>query len=623
MRAACRAMRSAADGLTERQRRALESICATFCPDGPSPRALGISDTLLELTPPSDRTALLTLLSVWDLGGRFSRRPRARREAILRAWRDSPIAARRRVFNGLRRGSLIPYYARAEPTLYVDPKPPRLTPLQIECDVELDCDVCVVGSGAGGGVAAGVLAQAGLDVVVLEAGPHLEDTDFRLSELAAYQRVYLGAAALTTQDGGIGLLAGSCVGGTTTINYTTSFRTPADVRADWGEPFTSADYDASLDAVCERIGVNSDEGKPSKRDDVMARGLEQLGWHVAEMPRNVRGCEQGVVCGRCGFGCPIGAKQSTLVTWLVDAQQAGARIAIGTRARRVRVSCGSANAVEAASNGHSVLVRARAIVLAAGALHTPVLLRASGLSNPNIGRHLHLHPTTGVSGVFDDEIRPWEGTMQALYSDQHRDLDGAGYGLKYETAAVHPGVLVAFAPWESAREHAQLMAQLPWISGIGLLLRDRGEGEVRATRTGDPRVRYALTAGDLRHVRIGLDGAARILEAAGARRVFSSHSRLVAYEPSPGARERFLEQADGVGYAPGRCSFYAFHLMGSARLGSSPSNAATNSDGETWETRNLYVMDGSSFPSASGVNPMVTIEAIAHLNATKLAATLT
>ena len=128
MRAACRAMRSAADGLTERQRRALESICATFCPDGPSPRALGISDTLLELTPPSDRTALLRLLSVWDLGGRFSRRPRARREAILRAWRDSPIAARRRVFNGLRRGSLIPYYARAEPTLYVDPKPPRLTP---------------------------------------------------------------------------------------------------------------------------------------------------------------------------------------------------------------------------------------------------------------------------------------------------------------------------------------------------------------------------------------------------------------------------------------------------------------------------------------------------------------
>jgi choline dehydrogenase-like flavoprotein len=432
----------------------------------------------------------------------------------------------------------------------------------------------------------------------------------------------LGSAALTTTDGGVGLLAGCCVGGTTTINYTTSFRTPDDVCAEWGDPFTSAEYDASLDAVCERLGVNSDEGKPSKRDEAMARGLERLGWHVAEMPRNVRGCEQGVVCGRCGFGCPIGAKQSTLVTWLVDAQANGARIIANTRAKRAQIGESAAQTVEATSNGHSVLVRGRAVVLAAGALHTPVLLRASGLSNQNIGRHLHLHPTTGVSGVFDEEIRPWEGTMQALYSDQHRDLDGEGYGLKYETAAVHPGVLVAFSPWESAREHAKLMAQLPWISGIGVLLRDRSEGEVHVTRGGEPRVRYRLGADDLRHVRVGVDGAARILEAAGAKRVFSSHARLCTFDPGPGARQRFLEEADRIGFGPGRCSFYAFHPMGSARVGTSPATSATKPDGETWETRNLYVMDGSSFPSASGVNPMITIEAIAHMNARRLAAKL-
>jgi choline dehydrogenase-like flavoprotein len=278
--------------------------------------------------------------------------------------------------------------------------------------------------------------------------------------------------------------------------------------------------------------------------------------------------------------------------------------------------------VEAISNGHDLFVRARVVVLAAGALQTPVLLRRSGLSNRNIGRHLHMHPTTGVSGVFDEEIRPWEGTMQALYSDQHRDLDGAGYGLKYETAAVHPGVLVAFAPWESAREHAKLMAQLPWTTGIGLLLRDRSEGEIRVTRGGEPRVRYRLGADDLRHLRIGVDGAAQILEAAGAKRIFSSHARPCAYEPGPGARHRFLEEADRLGYCPGRCAFYAFHLMGSARLGSSPATSATKPDGETWETQNVYVMDGSSFPSASGVNPMITIEAIAHLNATRLAAKL-
>ena len=607
--------------MTRRQRRALESICETFVAGAAD---AAVSDLLFDLTPPSDRGPLLALLSVWDLGGRFSRRSRERREQILRAWRDSRLVAKRRAFHGLRRGSLIAYYARTPPSAtLVQANGRRIRPLKIDSDTQLDCDVCVVGSGAGGGVAAAVLARAGLDVVVVEAGEHYEDADFQLAELDAYRRLYLDSAALTTDDGAIGLLAGSCLGGTTTINYTTSFRTPDDVRDNWGEPFTSREYDTSLDAVHERLSVTTDEGRPSRRDEVMRRGLERLGWHVASMPRNVDGCEQGVVCGRCGFGCPLGAKQSTLVTWLADAHAAGARVLTSTRARRIELANGVARAVEAqTSDGHTVSVRARAVVVAAGALQTPVLLRASGLTNENIGAHLHLHPTTGVSGVFDEEIHPWAGTMQALYSDQHRDLDGRGYGLKYETAPIHPGVLVAFAPWESARDHAELVALLPQLTGIGLLLRDRSEGEVRARRNGEPRVRYRLIPDDIRHVRVGLDGAAQILEAAGAKLVFSSHARLVAYEPATGTRTQFVRDADAVGYGPGRCTFYAFHPMGSARLGASPVSAATRPDGETWEARGLYVMDGSSFPSASGVNPMITIEAIAHLNATRLAAKL-
>jgi choline dehydrogenase-like flavoprotein len=608
--------------MTTRQRRALECICETFVPGA---AAAGVPDVLLQLTPPSDRRALMTLLSVWDLGGRFSRCPRAARERVLRSWRDSRFVAKRRAYHGLRRGSLIAYYARENPpsSSLLQGRGRRIEPLRIGSDARLDCDVCVVGSGAGGGVAAAVLAGSGLDVVVLDAGAHYEDGDFAFSELDAYRRLYLGAAALTTNDGGIGLLAGSCVGGTTTVNYTTSFRTPDEVCNEWGEPFTSEDYVASLDAVCERLSVTTEEGRPSHRDEVMARGLERLGWHVASMPRNVRGCEQGVVCGRCGFGCPLGAKQSTLVTWLVDAQAAGARIVPSTRAHRIDVATGTLRAVEArTTNGYDVTVRPRAVVVCAGALQTPVLLRRSGLSNPNIGSHLHLHPTAGVTGVFDEEIRPWEGTLQALYSDQHCDLDGAGYGLKYETAPIHPGVLVAFAPWESAAEHAELVAQLPRITGIGLLLRDRSEGEVRIGRGGGPRVRYRLSAEDIRHVRAGVDGAAQILEAAGARRIFSSHARLVSYEPGTGSRSQFVRDADAVGYAPGRCTFYAFHPMGAARLGRSPKTSATKPTGETWDARGIYVMDGSSFPSASGVNPMITIEAIAHLNATRLAAKL-
>jgi choline dehydrogenase-like flavoprotein len=213
--------------------------------------------------------------------------------------------------------------------------------------------------------------------------------------------------------------------------------------------------------------------------------------------------------------------------------------------------------------------------------------------------------------------------MQALYSDQHSDLDGAGFGLKYETAPVHPGLLAAFAAWPGAAEHAELMALLPRVAGIGLLLRDRSEGEVRASRDGSPRVRYRLGRTDVEHVHTGVDGAAQILEAAGAERIFSSHQRLVSYEPGRSTRASFLRAADAVGYGPGRCVFYGFHLMGTARMGDSPATSACGPEGETWDVRNLVVVDGSAFPSASGVNPMVTIEAIAHMNASALAARLT
>jgi long-chain-alcohol oxidase len=617
--------------MNPRQRRALEAICETFCPGA---REAGVPQTFLGLVPTADRPLLMRLLAVWDLPfvhgrrRRFSALPPAERENVLRAWRDSRLMAKRQAFQGLRKGATIAYYGtvgvpgypgkRAEPA---PARPPRIRPTNPEA--QLDCDVCVVGSGAGGGVAAAVLAAAGLDVVVLEAGAHYEDADFDGAEVASYQRLYLEAGALTTDDGGVGLLAGVCLGGGTTINYTTSFRTPDSVREEWGSPFDSDDFTRSLDAVCERLGVGTEENRPSARDEIMARGLRALGWHVDAMPRNVRGCDQGEVCGYCGFGCPLGAKQSTLVTWLQDAQRDGARIVVETHAERILVDHGIARGVEAVTaSGRQLTVRARAVVVACGALHTPGLLSRSGLASEHVGRHLHLHPATAVTGVFADEVRPWEGTMQALYSDQHSDLSYAGYGVKYETAPVHPGLLAAFAAWPGAAEHRELMSLLPRIAGIGILLRDLSEGEVRVRRDGSPRVRYRLNAVDVAHVRVGLDGAAQILEAAGAERILSSHQRLVSYEPGRSSREQFVFDADAVGYAPGGCVFYGFHLMGSARMGASPDTSACTPDGRLWGVSNVAVADGSAFPSASGVNPMITIEAIAHMNASRLAAWL-
>jgi choline dehydrogenase-like flavoprotein len=637
---------------------ALEAICDTFAPaqNGlPAARELGVPQALLDavaLNPrESERKQVAQLLKLWDtrlvtaLGGgglrRFSELPAGRREQVLLSWADSRLPQRRAAFQALRKGALLMYYMLPAPDGEASPvwrhigypgplgapenPPPRaLRPTTVERDTELDCDVVIVGSGAGGGTAAGVLAAAGLDVVVLEAGGYYDAEDFDGAEHTAFSNMYMYGGGAATHDQSVGLLAGSCLGGGTTVNYTTSFRTPDDVRAEWAEhgvpAFASDTYGTSLDAVCERLGVNQEHNQPSSREQVMHRGLVALGWHSDKMPRNVRGCEQGKICGYCGYGCQLGAKQSTTRTWLVDASEAGARILVRTRVERVTQEQGRATGVEAQTlDGHSVKVRSRAVISACGALHTPALLRRSGLSNENIGKHLRLHPATAVYAMFDEEINPWEGTMQAIYSDEHRYLDG-GYGVKYETAANHPSLQITFAPWRSGKQHADMMQAIANTSLIGVLLRDRDGGEVKVGRDGQPDVRYRLSDFDIGHVRRGVDGAAQILEAAGAERIFSSHARYVGYEPGRrGSREQFNSDADAAGYGPGRCTFGSFHIMGSARMGGSPTTSACNPLGETWDVRNLLVCDGSSFPSASGVNPMISIEAIAHMNALALA----
>jgi len=646
--------------LSPRQRRSLDAICDTFAPGSngtPSATGMGVPAVVWEAVAMNPREAerkqVAQLLSLWDthlltaLGGgglsRFSELSPQRRERVLLNWCDSRMPQRRSAFQALRKAALLFYYMVPGPNgdrspvwdaigyagpLGKNPEaaPKALRPLDVDGDTTLECDVCVVGSGAGGGTAAGVLAAAGLDVVVLESGGYYDDEDFDGGELEGYGRMYMYGGGAATHDQSVGLLAGSCLGGGTTVNYTTSFRTPDDVREEWashGVPaFASEEYGASLDAVCDRLGVNQEHNAPSAREQVLQRGLAELGWHADFMPRNVRGCEQGEKCGYCNYGCRFGAKQSTVKTWLADAHTAGTRILVNTRAEKVVVEGGAARGVEAhTADGHRVTVRARAVVAACGAIHTPAFLRRSGLENQNIGKHLRLHPATVIWGVFDEEVRPWEGTMQAIYSDQHRYMDG-GYGVKYETAAIHPSLLVVFSPWRGSREHFRMMEALPNSVPIGVLLRDRDAGEVRVDRAGHPIVRYKLSDYDMGHVRRGVEGAAQIHEAAGAQHIFSSHSRDVAYRPGNGRREQFIRDADACGWNAGHCTYGSFHIMGSARMGGSPETSACNPRGETWEVRDLYVCDASAFPTASGVNPMISIESIAHMNATGIADTL-
>jgi long-chain-alcohol oxidase len=645
--------------LTPRQRQALEQICDTFCPSEdelPSPDSLGVPEAILNAlrdVRPAEQKQLAMLLSLWDtpvmgvLGGagrnRFSAMSREQREQVMRSWGDSRLPQRRAVFQALRKAALLFYYivpgrdgARNPvwdaigydgPLGRLDGAPPKtLNVTPIERDTTLECDVVIVGSGAGGGAAAGVLADAGLDVIVIESGGYWDDEDFDGSEFTALTSYYMGAPR-ATHDQSVGLIAGSCLGGGTVVNYTTSFRTPDDVRAEWaglGVPaFTSEEYTASLDAVYDRLGVNREHNEPSTRDQKLHEGCVKLGWHVDAMPRGVRRCAQGRECGYCGLGCRVGGKQSVVKTWLTDAHERGTRLVVRTKVQRVIVDGSRARGVIGhTAEGHRLTVNARAVIASCGAIHTPALLRRSGLKNDNIGKHLRLHPASAVFGVYDEELKPWEGVMQALYSDQFRDLHD-GYGLKFETAAQHPHLLVPFGPWRSAAQHLELVSAISNTTPIGVLLRDRDGGEVRVGRDGEPVVRYKLSSFDAGHLRTGIDGAAQLHEAAGARRIYSSHAKWVSYDPGQkGSREQFMSAADAAGYGSGQCVLNSFHIMGSARMGGSPSMSACDPTGQTWDVRDLYVLDGSSFPTASGVNPQISIQAIAHMSARGLAARL-
>jgi long-chain-alcohol oxidase len=460
----------------------------------------------------------------------------------------------------------------------------------------------------------------------VEAGGYWSEEDFDGAELSGYARMYLNGGGVATDDQSIGLLAGSCLGGGTVVNYTWCFRPPDFVRDDWKQRFglsdwAGSDFDDSLDVVWERGGISSESSIPSKRDHAMRSGLEQLGWDSQVMQRNCKGCEEEV-CRLCHYGCQIGAKQSTMKTWLQDASDNGARIVVNCPVDRLLLEGGAARGVEAMTvDGHKVTVRSRAVALAAGAIHTPAIMIRSGMGG-QVGKNLMLHPVLITWGVFDEEVKPWEGTLGATFSDEFLDM-GEGYGIKYEHAATPPSILAIFAPWRGSRESAELMQSLKYTAGYGALQRARDGGEVVVGADGLPTPRWSLSEFDRDVMRRGLDGAAQILEAGGARRIYSSHAGWVSYEPGRnGGRESLLEAADRCGWGAGQVTLGSFHLMGTARMGSSPDQSVCNSDGETWDVSDLYVVDGAVLPTGLGVNPMVTIEAAAHKIARGMAAKL-
>ena len=488
----------------------------------------------------------------------------------------------------------------------------------------IDADAVVVGSGAGGGVAAALLARAGLRVVVLEAGPAFEPVAARQREAESFAELYLEAGLCASDDLGVSILAGACVGGGTAVNWSTSLRLPPATARAWGDavgrPALAAELADAYDAVETRLGVTP-ATTHNRNNAVIVDGCKQLGWEARAIPRNAVCDRDG--CGYCGFGCAYGTKQSTAVTYLRDAVDAGATVYARMRVERVRIDRCTTDSIDAGAalvrgvdavgeDGRVVAVDAPLVVVAAGALRTPGILARSGVQSAHLGRHLHLHPTTALSAEFGAPVDPWLGPMQTALCDRFSAVED-GFGATIEAAPSHPGLMALGLPWSGRDAHASEMSGARNRAVLISLTRDRGEGSVGLDDRAD--VTYKLAPDDARRMATGLAGAARIAFAAGATSVATLHAdplRLTAAEATPASLDAFAETLAQRAALREPVALFSAHQMGTARMGATASEGVIDADGRVYGVEGLLVADASAFPSASGVNPMLTIMALAH-----------
>jgi choline dehydrogenase-like flavoprotein len=481
-----------------------------------------------------------------------------------------------------------------------------------------ECDVAIVGSGAGGAVAAAVLAEAGLDVLVLESGPHVDRASYPSDPLEGLPLLYRdGGMTIASGKPAIPVPVGRTVGGTTVINSGTCFRAPAEVLREWregaGVPWAT-ELDPFYEQAEEVLAVTPvDPETMGRNGQLCMAGAEALGARGGPISRNAGACIQ---CSSCPLGCRIDAKRASHVSYLPRAVAAGARVRAGVQVQRVlmegarvsglacRAGLPTTAAEEASRNGRPAAgrawrVRAKTVISAAGAFGTPELLLRSGIGHPALGRHLHIHPAAWIGARYPEEVRGWEGIMQSYYVDEwapQRILLEATFTPLSFGAQWLPGVGAEFT--ERVHHFGQ-------IASIGVHLHDTSEGRVRLASNGSLRLSYRLTDEEARVIQFGIARAAEIHFAAGATEVYPNVGPVSAI-----SRGR-LEDFESAALRPADLRLEAFHPMSTARMGADPGASVTDSEGAVRGSEGLYIADASLLPTSVGVNPMMTIIACA------------
>lgn len=592
-------------------------------------------------------------------------------DAVLSAWERSATATQRMIFQAMRRlvlaawysvpaaqsaiGYLGPYHERGPRFAWEGPLPGdtrsdepvrrgQTTATQLDLplaptpglasgaprDRGMTADVCIIGSGAGGGVMAARLAEAGLDVVLLEEGGYYAPAELDEHEASMTARLYAEGGARTTEDLGLGLLQGRTLGGGTTINWMLMLEPPEYVLHEW-----ERDYGASLLASAAmrpelaRIGaevhatfVPDDAHDPANR--IILDGGRRLGWKAERARINALGC---IRTGLCGLGCRYHAKQSTLAVYVPRALRAGARILSDVRADRIerveRVGPRPLKRVHATILTRetrtpigSLTVDAPIVVLAAGAIATPLLLERSGLHGDAVGQWLRLHPTTAVAGLYDDIVYQAAGIPQSAVCTEFHEIDD-GYGTWVECPPYLPALAAVATPGFGAA-HAARMARFARTAALIVLTRDGHDrttpnGRVRLRRDGAACIEYAPLGHEWQLLRLGMRAAALLHFAAGAREVHTIHNEL-----PPLRSPEDLNAIDTATMQVNRIGLFSAHVNGTCRMAADRRSSGCSPDAERWGVPGLYIADGSILPTAPGVNPQWTIMAAASLIAVRI-----
>ena len=500
-------------------------------------------------------------------------------------------------------------------------------------DLELTADVCVIGSGAGGAVVASVLAAAGVSVLLVEEGGYYSTADFDMIEAHTVPRLYQESMQRTTADLAISVLQGRAVGGTTVVNWTTSFRTPEDVVARWSERhhvggFRYADLVPHYEAIEARLSIHKvDEAAMNRNNRKFYDGCKAKGYDVDTTHRNVYQCLQ---TGSCGTGCPVNAKRSMLVTLIPDAIDAGARLLFRCRVDSLEVAAGEVRAATCTLldaggygvTGRRATLKARRFVLAGGAINSPAVLLRSGLDSGGlVGTRTFLHPVIASSGLYDETIEAFYGAPQsaASHAFAHR---GGDVGFFMETAPGYPVLAATAMPGFGDAHRRSMLGLARRTTHIALAIDgfhdDVPGGTVRLRPSGAPLLDYPIAPRVWEAFRTAQKRLAEIGFASGAREVTTLHDPPVTL-----TSEKEIDRLDEAPWEACRVGVFTAHQMGGCRMGDNPRDSVVRSEDLRHHTlKNLHVIDGSVFPTSLGVNPQESIYGLARLMATRLATRL-